>query len=70
LDWRRWYDGGYTAKVGDVLFIVPAVTVDSEAFQAVPVMRQLLVSHPARKAVQTKQESVAGTQVLGGQGQP
>src|SRR3954467_15523728 len=50
-------DGGYTAKVGDVVFLVPtgtpgAVTPHSEAFQAV--IWHLLVTHPALKAGQTK----------------
>jgi D-sedoheptulose 7-phosphate isomerase len=55
-------DGGYTAKVGDVVVIVPTVNPDnvtphSEAFQAV--VWHLLVSHPALKARQTKWESAA-----------
>src|SRR5258708_24532692 len=55
-------DGGYTAKVGDAVCIVPtvnpdAVTPHSEAFQAV--IWHLLVSHPALKARQTKWEGVA-----------
>ena len=55
-------DGGYTAKVGDVVVIVPTVNPDnvtphSEAFQAV--VWHLLVSHPALKARQTKWESTA-----------
>jgi D-sedoheptulose 7-phosphate isomerase len=59
-------DGGYTAKVGDAVCIVPTVNPDSitphsEAFQAV--VWHLLVSHPALKAVQTKWESVAETAV-------
>jgi D-sedoheptulose 7-phosphate isomerase len=54
-------DGGYTAKVGDAVCIVPtvnpdAVTPHSEAFQAV--IWHLLVSHPALKAKQTKWEGV------------
>ena len=54
-------DGGYTAKVGDAVCIVPtvnpeAVTPHSEAFQAV--VWHLLVSHPALKARQTKWEGV------------
>ena len=54
-------DGGYTAKVGDAVCIVPtvnpdAVTPHSEAFQAV--VWHLLVSHPALKAKQTKWEGV------------
>ncbi|HWP16202.1 MAG TPA: SIS domain-containing protein [Xanthobacteraceae bacterium] len=56
-------DGGYTAKVGDAVCIVPtvnpdAVTPHSEAFQAV--IWHLLVSHPALKLKQTKWEGVAG----------
>jgi D-sedoheptulose 7-phosphate isomerase len=55
-------DGGYTAKVGDVVVIVPTVNADnvtphSEAFQAV--IWHLLVSHPKLKAHQTKWESTA-----------
>ena len=54
-------DGGYTAKVGDAICIVPtvnpdAVTPHSEAFQAV--IWHLLVTHPALKARQTKWEGV------------
>lgn len=54
-------DGGYTAKVGDAVCIVPtvnpdAVTPHSEAFQAV--VWHLLVTHPALKARQTKWEGV------------
>ena len=54
-------DGGYTAKVGDAVCIVPtvnseSVTPHSEAFQAV--VWHLLVSHPALKARQTKWEGV------------
>lgn len=53
-------DGGYTAKVGDAVVIVPTVnegntTPHAEAFQAV--IWHLLVSHPALKAAQTKWES-------------
>jgi D-sedoheptulose 7-phosphate isomerase len=53
-------DGGYTAKVGDAVCIVPtvnpdAITPHSEAFQAV--IWHLLVTHPALKAKQTKWES-------------
>ena len=56
-------DGGYTAKVGDAVCIVPTVNADavtphSEAFQAV--IWHLLVSHPALKLKQTKWEGVAG----------
>src|SRR4051794_8910591 len=55
-------DGGYTAKVGDAVCIIPtvnpdAVTPHSEAFQAV--IWHLLVTHPALKAKQTKWEGVA-----------
>jgi D-sedoheptulose 7-phosphate isomerase len=54
-------DGGYTAKVGDAVCVVPtvnpeAVTPHSEAFQAV--VWHLLVSHPALKVRQTKWEGV------------
>jgi len=54
-------DGGYAAKVGDAVCIIPtvnpeAVTPHSEAFQAV--VWHLLVSHPALKARQTKWEGV------------
>jgi D-sedoheptulose 7-phosphate isomerase len=53
-------DGGYTAKVGDAVAIVPvvnpeAVTPHSEAFQAV--IWHLLVSHPRLKIRQTKWEA-------------
>lgn len=53
-------DGGYTARVGDFVIIVPTVNQDhitphSEAFQAV--IWHLLVSHPVLKARQTKWES-------------
>jgi D-sedoheptulose 7-phosphate isomerase len=52
-------DGGYTAKVGDAVSIVPtvnpdAVTPHSEAFQAV--IWHLLVTHPLLKIRQTKWE--------------
>jgi D-sedoheptulose 7-phosphate isomerase len=52
-------DGGYTAKVGDAVVIVPtvnpdAVTPHSEAFQAV--VWHLLVTHPLLKNRQTKWE--------------
>jgi D-sedoheptulose 7-phosphate isomerase len=55
-------DGGYTAKFGDVVVIIPTVNAEnvtphSEAFQAV--VWHLLVSHPALKARQTKWESTA-----------
>jgi D-sedoheptulose 7-phosphate isomerase len=54
-------DGGYTAKVGDAVCIIPtvnpdAVTPHSEAFQAV--VWHLLVTHPDLKAHQTKWEGV------------
>lgn len=54
-------DGGYTAKVGNAVCIIPtvnpeAITPHSEAFQAV--VWHLLVSHPALKARQTKWEGV------------
>jgi D-sedoheptulose 7-phosphate isomerase len=57
-------DGGYTAKVGDAVCVIPtvnpdAITPHSEAFQAV--IWHLLVSHPALKAKQTKWEGVAQT---------
>jgi D-sedoheptulose 7-phosphate isomerase len=52
-------DGGYTAKVGDAVSIVPtvnpdAITPHSEAFQAV--IWHLLVTHPLLKIRQTKWE--------------
>src|SRR3954465_1448506 len=55
-------DGGYAARVGDAVCIIPTVNADavaphSEAFQAV--IWHLLVSHPALKARQTKWEGVA-----------
>jgi D-sedoheptulose 7-phosphate isomerase len=55
-------DGGYTAKVGNVVIIVPTVnavnvTPHSEAFQAV--IWHLLVSYPKLKAHQTRWESTA-----------
>ncbi len=54
-------DGGYTAKVGDAVSIVPtvnpdAVTAHSEAFQAV--IWHLLVTHPLLKIRQTKWEGM------------
>jgi D-sedoheptulose 7-phosphate isomerase len=57
-------DGGYTAKVGDAVCVIPtvnpgAVTPHSEAFQAV--VWHLLVTHPALKAKQTKWEGVEKT---------
>jgi len=53
-------DGGYTAKVADVVIVIPTVnanntTPHSEAFQAV--VWHLLVSHPKLKVAQTKWES-------------
>lgn len=53
-------DGGYTAKVADVVIIIPTVnanniTPHSEAFQAV--VWHLFVSHPKLKMVETKWES-------------
>jgi D-sedoheptulose 7-phosphate isomerase len=55
-------DGGYTAKVGDAVVIIPTVndaniTPHAEAFQAV--VWHLMVSHPKLKAQQTKWESTA-----------
>lgn len=54
-------DGGYTAKVGDAVCIIPtvnpeSVTPHSEAFQAV--VWHLLVTHPVLKTRQTKWEGV------------
>jgi D-sedoheptulose 7-phosphate isomerase len=54
-------DGGYTAKVGDAVCIIPtinseAVTPHAEAFQAV--VWHLLVTHPLLKARQTKWEGI------------
>lgn len=54
-------DGGYTAKVGDAVCIVPtvnpeAITPHAEAFQAV--IWHLLVTHPALKAHQPKWEGM------------
>jgi D-sedoheptulose 7-phosphate isomerase len=53
-------DGGYTAKVGDAVVVIPTVNTDSitphtEAFQAV--IWHLLVSHPVLKVKQTKWEA-------------
>lgn len=53
-------DGGYTAKAGDAIVIIPTVsperiTPHSEAFQAV--VWHLLVSHPDLSRHQTKWES-------------
>ena len=55
-------DGGYTAKVGDAVSIVPtvnpdAVTPHSEAFQAV--IWHGLVSHPKLQRKTTKWEGIA-----------
>jgi D-sedoheptulose 7-phosphate isomerase len=55
-------DGGYTAKVGDAVCIIPtinpeAVTPHAEAFQAV--VWHLLVTHPLLKKRQTKWEGVS-----------
>jgi D-sedoheptulose 7-phosphate isomerase len=52
-------DGGYTARVADVMIRIPIVNPDnttphSEAFQAV--IWHLLVSHPKLKIAQTKWE--------------
>ena len=57
--------GGFTKQQADACSIIPVVdaelvTPHTEGFQAV--VWHLLVSHPALKAVQTKWESVAGTQ--------
>ena len=54
-------DGGYTARVADVLVVIPTVnpatvTPHSEAFQAV--VWHLWVSHPALKIAPTKWESM------------
>lgn len=54
-------DGGYTAKVGQRVVLVPTVneatvTPHSEAFQAV--VWHALVSHPLLKVKQTKWESI------------
>ncbi len=54
-------DGGYTAKVGDAVCIIPTINPDSvtphsEAFQAV--VWHLLVTHPVLKANQTKWEGI------------
>ena len=53
-------DGGFTARVGDHVIIVPTVNTETvtphaESFQVV--IWHLLVSHPALKANQTKWES-------------
>ena len=58
-------DGGYTAKVGDAVLIIPtvnpeAVTPHAEAFQAV--IWHLLVSHPRLKVQQTKWEATVKTE--------
>ena len=52
-------DGGYTARMGDAVAVVPVVnpaniTPHSEAFQAV--LWHLLISHPALKQTETKWE--------------
>ena len=54
-------DGGYTARVADVVIVVPVanpvhVTPHTEALQAV--IWHLMVSHPDLKAVETKWESI------------
>ena len=54
-------DGGYTARVADVVIVIPTVnanntTPHSEAFQAV--VWHLFVSHPKLKVTATKWESV------------
>ena len=54
-------DGGYTAKVADVVIVIPTVNADnttphSESFQAV--VWHLFVSHPKLKIAQTKWESM------------
>jgi D-sedoheptulose 7-phosphate isomerase len=54
-------DGGFTAKVGDAVVIIPtvnpeAVTPHTEAFQAV--VWHLLVTHPLLKGRQTKWEGL------------
>jgi D-sedoheptulose 7-phosphate isomerase len=54
-------DGGYTAKSGDAVCVVPTVNTEtvtphSEAFQAI--VWHLLVTHPRLKARQTKWEGV------------
>ena len=53
-------DGGYTARVADVVIVIPTVnpnntTPHTEAFQAV--VWHLFVSHPKLKVAQTKWES-------------
>ncbi len=55
-------DGGHTARVGDVVVVVPTVdsahiTPHAEAFQAV--IWHCIVSHPALKAQETKWEGLA-----------
>ena len=57
-------DGGYTAKRGDAVAVIPTVdaalvTPHTEAFQAV--IWHLLVSHPLLALNATKWESVVGT---------
>lgn len=58
-------NGGYTAKAGDAVVIIPIVNDDhitphSEAFQAV--VWHLVVTHPSLKARTTKWESIASPQ--------
>ena len=58
-------NGGYTAKAGDAVVIIPIVNDDhitphSEAFQAV--VWHLVVTHPSLKAHATKWESIASPQ--------
>jgi len=55
-------DGGFTARVGDHVIIVPTVNTETvtphaESFQVV--IWHLLVSHPALKTKQTKWESAS-----------
>jgi len=55
-------DGGHTARVGDVVVVVPTVdpahiTPHAEAFQAV--VWHCIVSHPTLKAQETKWEGLA-----------
>jgi D-sedoheptulose 7-phosphate isomerase len=54
-------DGGYTAKVADIVIVIPTVnpnntTPHAEAFQAV--LWHLFVSHPKLQVTQTKWESI------------
>ena len=60
-------NGGYTAKAGNAVVIVPTVneehiTPHSEAFQAV--VWHLIITHPSLKANATKWESVAAVQTV------